>query len=117
MLVAFRSRAAAEVVMFAEHALMIMRVVGRPYGNSLPERGVFTREQMPQAIAAIEDAMALDRKRHGDGQPAGFDDEDSAGHPITEPVTFRQRAWPLLAMLKASHEGDTEVTWEPASMW
>ena len=117
MLVVFHSRAAADVVMLVEHALMVMRVAGREYGSNLPERGVFTQEQIPAAIAAIEAAVELDRKRHADGQPKGFDDEDSAGHPITEPVTFRQRSWPLLAMLRASREQGSDVTWEPASMW
>ena len=114
MLIVFQSKAAADVLMFSAHALTIMEVIGRSYGDALPERGVITHEQLPAAIQAIEQAIADDK--HQDEDDAEQDD-DVKMHPIAEPVSFRQRVWPLLAMLRSSHEQDVDVMWEPAPRW
>lgn len=115
MLIVFQSKAAADVLMFSKHALTIMQIVGRPYADALPERGVITHEQLPGAIQAIEQAISDDR--HNEGADQEHDDDDVKVHPIAEPVSFRQRVWPLLTMLRASLEKNADVMWEPASRW
>lgn len=116
MLIVFQSKAAADVLMFSAHALTIMQVIGRSYGDALPERGVITHEQLPAAIAAIEQAIA-DAKHTEENGTDEHEDDDVKIHPIAEPVSFRQRVWPLLSMLRASHERDVDVMWEPAPKW
>lgn len=113
MLIVFKSRAAANVLMFSEHAQTIMQVVGRSYPEGLPERGVITHDQLPDAIQALERAMATDKEQ----DQAAAQDNDEPVHPIAEPVSFRQRAWPLLTMLKTSSEKEADVMWEPAPKW
>lgn len=113
MLIVFHSKAAADVMMLSAHVLPVMAVIGRAYGESLPERGVITHEQLPAAIAALEDAVALDKQKPQEEAH----DEDEKRHPIAEPVSFRQRVWPLLSMLRASQDKSVDVTWEPASQW
>lgn len=115
MLIVFQSKAAADVLMFSAHALTIMQVIGRSYTDSLPERGVITHEQLPAAIAAIEQAISDDK--HNDDAEHDHNEDDIKMHPIAEPVSFRQRVWPLLSMLRASHEQDVDVMWEPAPRW
>jgi len=114
MLVVFHSKAAAEVLMFSQHALPILKAAGKPYTDTLPERGVITREQLPEAIKGIEQAMSIDDE--SDDVDAA-DDSDSKTHPISQPVSFRRRAFPLLAMLRLSLEHDADVVWEPAPSW
>lgn len=114
MLVVFKSRAASNVLMFSEHVLTIMQVIGRAYPDGLPERGVITYKQLADAIGALEQAMDTDRQK---AQSDATADDDEPVHPIAEPVSFRQRAWPLLTMLKASEEAETDVMWEPAPKW
>lgn len=114
MLVVFHSKAAAEVLMFSQHALPILKAAGKPYTNELPERGVITRDQLPEAIKGIENAMAIDDE--SDNLDAA-DESDSRQHPISQPVSFRRRAFPLLAMLRLSQEHDADVVWEPAPSW
>lgn len=114
MLVVFTSKAAAEVLMFSKHALPILKAAGKPYTDELPERGVITYDQMDAAIAGIEHAIS------GDTEPAFPDEHDHIAsdiHPISQSVSFRRRAWPLLAMLKLSREQKNDVMWEPASSW
>jgi len=113
MLILFHSKAAAEVLMLGEHALPILRAAGRVTGDTLPERGVITRADLAAAIAGIEGAVALDPVQNEDEER---DDEEPV-HPISRPVSLSQRAYPLLAMLRAAQAGDADVTWEPAPRW
>lgn len=115
MLVVFKSKAAADVLMFAEHAMPILRAAGRSYPEGLPERGVFTAEQLPAAIQGIEHAVGQDREN----EHALHDDEDrEPDHPISQAVSFKQRAFPLLDMLRQAHKSGDPVLWEPAdSSW
>ncbi|MBB5216490.1 DUF1840 domain-containing protein [Parapusillimonas granuli] len=114
MLVVFHSKAAAEVLMFSKHALPILKAAGKPYTDTLPERGVITRDQLDDAIKGIEHAMALDTETE---YTDNDDDNDSKTHPISQSVSFRRRAFPLLAMLRLSREHDADVIWEPAPKW
>ncbi|MFA7438144.1 DUF1840 domain-containing protein [Castellaniella sp.] len=114
MLVVFQSKSAAEVLMFARHARPILQAAGKVFDTpDLPERGVITRAQLDAAIAGIERLMAADL---GHDDPDD-DHDDSAEHPISQPVGMRRRAWPLLAMLRQAREQGEDVTWEPAPIW
>src|SRR3546814_13771315 len=106
MLVVFHSKAAAEVLMFSNHALPILKAAGKPYTDTLPERGVITRDQLEAAIKGIEQAISADTESefHDDHQA----NNDSKAHPIAQPVSFRRPAFPLLAMLRFSHEHNAE---------
>lgn len=113
MLVVFHTKPAAEVLMFAKHALPVLKAAGKPFNDTLPERGVITRDQLPAAIKGIESAMALDTEQEYSHE----DDADTHQHPMAQPVSFRRRAFPLLAMLRAAREANADVTWEPAPDW
>src|SRR3546814_17534022 len=96
MLVFFHSKAAAEVLMFAKHALPILKAAGKPYTDTLPERGVITRDQLEAAIKGIEQAISADTESE---YPDDHQDNNaSKAHPIAQPVSFRRRAFPLLAI-------------------
>ena len=114
MLVVFHSKFSAEVLMFSKHALVIMQAAGRSYPEALPERGVITHEQLDAAIAGIEHAISVDT--HSDYEDEDKDAENIT-HPITRPVGLRQRAFPLLAMLRLAKQHGDDVTWEPAPVW
>lgn len=115
MLVVFHSKAAAEVLMFSKHALPILKAAGKPYTDTLPERGVITRDQLDEAIKGIEHAIAANTE--AEYSEDTDDDSDTKTHPIAQPVSFRRRAFPLLAMLRLSREHDADVIWEPAPIW
>ena len=115
MLIVFHSKSAAEVLMFAQHALPILKAAGKPYDDELPERGVITRDHLAGAIEGIERAMAITKET--DENPDTDDDNDDKVHPISEPVSFRRRAYPLLAMLRLAREHQEDVQWEPATVW
>lgn len=108
MLVVFESKAAARILMLGKHAQMVLQAAGKlAFGQELPQRGVFTTEQLPEAIAHLEEALAQDEGY----QPQ--DDEDEKVHPLAEKVSLTQRAYPLLEMLRAAEQMNTEVMWSP----
>ncbi|MES2126108.1 MAG: DUF1840 domain-containing protein [Pseudomonadota bacterium] len=112
MLITFTSKAAAEVMMYKEHAQRILDLLGKD-----PARGVITAAEAPQAVQLLEKEIAESRAHnpsdavrrdihahHGD---AG-DDPDHEG---MENVSFATRAYPLLEMLRAAKNGGYDVLW------
>jgi len=112
MLITFTSKAAAEVLMYKEHAKRILDLLHKD-----ASRGVITAAEAPQAVAILEKEIAESRlhaasedvKRdinahHGE---AG----DDTDHEGMEVVSFATRAYPLLEMLRAARSGGHDVLW------
>lgn len=112
MLVTFKSKAAAEVMMYEEHARRILELL-----NKDVKRGIITSSEAPNAVARLEAEIAESRlhptseevKRdvlahHGD---EGDDNE----HEAVEFVSFATRAYPLLEMLRAARNDGHDVMW------
>ncbi|MBM3364739.1 MAG: DUF1840 domain-containing protein [Betaproteobacteria bacterium] len=106
MLVTFKSKAAAEILMYATHAKPILDLLGKD-----TERGVITADETEQAIARIESEIAS-RKF---SKPASSQlDDEVVIDPVTGPgeaVSFGARAYPLLEMLRAAHREHEVVMW------
>lgn len=113
MLITFKTPPAPSVMMFAEHAQPILRAGGRSFPEGFPQRGVITVEQLPGVIQGIEAAMA-----HSDTHAPTHDpdeqDQEEQEHPMNRPVNFKQRAFPLLDLLRQAQKAQKEVMWEQA---
>lgn len=98
MLVKFHSSTSGEILMFAETARQVVAVLGKePLA-----RGVITAEQLPEAIALIEAALARAKAAPA---AAATDDE-----PL--PIGIAQRLVPFLEMLQRTRADDGYVMWE-----
>lgn len=105
-LVAFRSKAAAEVFYFEQDANRLLEIAGK-----VGPRGIFTADQIPDAIARIEAAIDLERDAAA-RQAAQRDDSDAGDEPaMRKRVALAQRAFPLLDMLRAALKKKADVTW------
>ncbi len=119
MLITFRSDVAGDVLMMAEQARVVLQAAGREY-QAIPEMGVFTVEQLDDAIRRLETAINDDPDSAPDHQ---FDDkdkeetEDEIVHPLKENVSLRRRAYPLLDMMRQAKAASKEVVWESGSAW
>ncbi len=100
--------------MLAEHALPVLEAAGKDVSNGVPERGVFTVEQLAAAIRGIE-AAETNHPQHDHDAEEQENEEEEKPHPINRAVGFRQRAYPLLAMLREAKSKGATVTWEPSS--
>jgi hypothetical protein len=112
MLITFKSKAAAEVIMYKEHAKRILELIGKDVSL-----GVITPEETASAIKLIEAAVAESRAHPisekvardvGVHHNAEGDDND---HEKSEEVSFSARVYPLLEMLHAAHKTQREVMW------
>ncbi|MEN3293975.1 MAG: hypothetical protein V7642_3228 [Burkholderiales bacterium] len=112
MLVKFRSKAAADVTMYEEHAKRMLNLLGKD-----AKLGIITAAEMPRAISRLEEEIAESKKHpvseemerdvvahHGD---QGDDNE----HEQPQYVSFGTRAYPLLEMMRAAQKGNNDVMW------
>jgi hypothetical protein len=111
MLIKFKSKAAADIVMYEEHAKLILDLLGKD-----TTQGIITAEQAGPAIAAIEaeiermNQLAAEEAKKEEQEPENpYDDVDQAAQaPI---VKFSTRAYPLLEMLRAADKRKQSVVW------
>lgn len=114
MLIVFHSKVASDVLMLAEHALPVLEAAGKDVSSGVPERGVFTIEQLSGAIRGIEAAVSNHPPHDPDVEEQENEEEENP-HPINRAVGFRQRAYPLLSMLREAKKNGVTVSWEPSS--
>lgn len=116
MLITFHSKTVAEVLMLSDHAAPLLRQAGKSIGDSVPERGVFTVDQLPAAIAGIEAAIKTESNTQSDAE-AYPDSDEPPVPPMAQPVGLQQRAFPLLDMMRRSLAEGEDVTWEASKGW
>jgi hypothetical protein len=96
----FKSRADADLLMMAPAAEQLLGLVGKaPAGQ-----GIIEARDIPAAIQALEDAISADDTAHR-SDPA-FEEDGRA-----ERVGLRQRAWPMLEMMKRSVAEQADIVW------
>lgn len=112
MLVTFKSKAAAEVLMYEEHAKRILDLLHKDV-----KRGIITAAEMPQAIAALEAEIAASRMHPASEEVQrdalahqGEGPEDNEREPV-EFVSLATRAYPLLEMMRAAERDHKDIMW------
>jgi hypothetical protein len=99
----FKSKAAGDVIMMGPGGDQILRIIGK---EPAP-KGILESADMPAAMRAIEQAVAADEA----ARKPEADDEEEAKPRKGDGVTLRQRAWPLLEMMKRAHAADVDIVW------
>lgn len=103
MIYKFKSKAAGDVIMLAATGQRVLELIGK----AADPQGIIEPAAMPQAIATLADAVRQDDERRA-ALAAGLADD---GLPPPEAITLRQRAWPLVDMMKRSHSADAPIVW------
>lgn len=104
MIYKFKSKAAGDVIMMGPTGDQVLRAIGR---EPAP-KGIVESAAMPAAIAAIERAITADEAARREGEAKAQAD----GVKLPAPgVTLRQRAWPMVEMMKRSHAGGEPIVW------
>ncbi len=117
MLITFKSKAAADILMYAQHAKPLLDLLGKDV-----ERGIVTAAETGTAIATLESAIAAERakeqeaeqKARREGAAAGLDEDEIEAEikrQAARTVSFGARAYPLLDMLRAAHADGRDVVW------
>jgi len=112
MLIKFKSKAAADVLMYEEHVKHILGMLKKD-----SKLGVITPAELPSAIARLE-AEISESKKHPISEDVQRDvmahhgeDGDDNDHEPMQYVHFSTRAYPLLEMLRAAQKGNNDVMW------
>lgn len=106
MLVTFKSKAAADIPMYPEHAKMLLAVVGKPFEPESAPQGIITASEAPAALAKLK--AAADASRQTEKGRAASDDDQPA-HAIS--VGLAQRAFPLIDMLERAVKEQRDIVW------
>lgn len=98
MLVTFTTPAYADITMFGDVALTMLKLMG----HSATVPGALLAGDIPAALEKLEAAIEADRQSP---QPEEGEDGET-------PVSLSHRALPLIELLKAALKADSNVMWD-----
>jgi hypothetical protein len=104
----FKSKAAGDVLMLGPDGDQLLRIIGKEPAA----KGLIEPAALPAAIRAIEAAIAQDEANPAPA-PAGPGSAEGPGEAEGEDegVSLRQRAWPLLEMMRAAQAAAQDIAW------
>ena len=104
MLYKFKSKNAGDVIMLEANGRKVLEVIGKDAGPT----GIILASQMPAAVQALQDAIALEESTQ---QVADADGDGDAGAVHGDAPGLRQRAMPFIDMLQRNYRAQTDVVW------
>lgn len=109
MIVTFKSRSAASVIMFGDVAKQLLQIMGK--GTDVP--GIITLEQLPAALQALREAAERDRPaaRAARAAEEAAWEADPLSPPPGQNIALSQRAVPLIELLECALAGGDPVVW------
>ena len=107
MLITFSTKSAADITMFGDVAVRLLKRMGQSGG--VP--GALLAADLPAAIDRLKKAIASAGDEPTGNAPAREDEDHEKAPP---PVTLRQRAFPLIQLLEAAARADADVVWKEA---
>lgn len=116
MLVRLTSSTSGDMIMFAEHLCLLFKIIGK----ECTSRGVFTTEQLPDAIARLHEAIQEEKrvlheaecKAHADGVEDDEDTSDEDHKSGRVGVHLAQRAHPLIQLMEWTLREKGFILWE-----
>ncbi|TVR60827.1 MAG: DUF1840 domain-containing protein [Candidatus Competibacteraceae bacterium] len=111
MIVTFRSKAYADIMMFGDIAVRLLKLMG--HSGTVPS--ALLAEDVPAALERLKAAVAANKAAEEaaddvrkDSDAEGEDDEKSDEHS----VALAHRALPLIELLAASATAQCDVMWD-----
>ncbi|MFT6913858.1 MAG: hypothetical protein ACJAWL_000144 [Motiliproteus sp.] len=102
MLVTFKTNNYASITFFGDIALRFLRILG--HSHSVP--GAILAADVPEALRRL--TATIETETLTESAPANNQDEDAG----QVPVSIRSRALPLIELLTAAANADSDVIWE-----
>ncbi len=104
MIYKFKSKAAGDVIMLADSGDQVLRAVGR---EPAP-KGIFEVAAMGGLITALEQAIAAEEAERAELEAKA----KAEGGVLPAPgIGLRQRAWPLVEMLRRAQAAGEPIVW------
>ena len=106
MIYKFKSKAAGDVIMLATTGDRVLGLIGK----SAAAQGIIEAADMAAAISALSAAVQADDAERATRAP-NRDDPAPAGGSAADAVSLRQRAWPLVEMMKRCQAAGEPIVW------
>ncbi|EGQ9305083.1 DUF1840 domain-containing protein [Vibrio parahaemolyticus] len=106
MLITFRCRSYANVTMFGDIALEMIKMMG--HSGTVP--GSISAQDVPDALSKLTSALsAKDAAEENLPTDVDVDEEEEQAEPA---VSLGRRAFPLIELLKSAIKEECEVMWD-----
>jgi len=102
MIVTFRTKAHANITMFGDTAVRLLRLMG--HSGTVPS--AILPEDIPAALERLRTAIAAQDATASDETPSDDENLDEV------PVSLKNRAFPLIELLEAAIREKAPVRWE-----
>ena len=102
MLVTFRTSAYANIIMFGDIAVTLLKMMG--HSGTVPS--AIRADDVPAALERLKAAIEKDKTAGGSAPRVGH--ENDAEEP---PVSLAHRAFPLIELLEAAANRKCDVMW------
>jgi len=105
MLVRFRTPSYGDITMFGDIAVRLLKLMG--HSGTVPS--AMNAEDIPQALERLHKALGA---IEAEAAETPQDDNEPAREFIDEPVSLRNRAFPLVELFEAAAAADESVMWD-----
>ena len=105
MLYKFKSKATGDLILLEPQGRQFLQLIGK----AVEPKGIIEAEQMPEAIKALQDAVAVEELE----QAEAVAQAKAQGQipPKFEAISLRQRTKPIIDMLQRCHKAGQPVVW------
>ncbi|ELA9426741.1 DUF1840 domain-containing protein [Vibrio parahaemolyticus] len=108
MLITFRCRSYANVTMFGDIALEMIKMMG--HSGTVP--GSISAQNVPDALSKLTSALSA-KNAAEENRPTDVDvDVDEEEEQAESAVSLGRRAFPLIELLKSAIKEECEVMWD-----
>ena len=107
MLYKFKSKAGSDVIMMGPGGDEVLRLIGKPPSP----KGILEAADMPAAIQAIESAVAAEDAARQQAEAEAAAEGRTLAPRGDAAVSLRQRAWPLLELMKRAQPKGLDIVW------
>ena len=109
MLYKFKSKAAGDVIMLQANGKRMLDIIGNATGHDFGTQGILQPAQMKAAADALNAAINQEEAEQKAAAAQALADGQAA--PQFEAVSLRQRAHPLIEMLRRCESANADIVW------
>lgn len=109
MLYKFKSKASGDVIMLQPNGQRLLEIIGKHSAAQPSSKGILLPEQMPHALAALQTAIVQEQAQRD--LAIAQAQAEQLPPPRFEAIGLRQRAGPLMDMIRVCHNADEPIMW------
>jgi hypothetical protein len=109
MLYKFKSRVTGDVIMLQPNGQRVLEIIGKHSAAEPSIKGILLPEQMPEALAALKDAVAFEEAQQIEAIAQAL--AEKLPPPQFEAVSLRQRTQPFIDMINQCLKDKEAITW------